>query len=459
MIQQIGKVKKYSIVIFCLVLVVFLCRVTSRDINDSPLCTVDMRVEINQLAALQDINFSVIKVKPHMLRSEECKKFAELLFGDSANFYETDYAAFMTRVATEEEIQKLERLSLDDVITDIYGAGELGTVKRAILETIEVLRNTMRTETRDNTRKNCNWEFQPESYYLSNLPDAPKDDGNRVIMAYVENDATSYKLWITSRDEADYRIQAVDVYLSSEYSSPYDIETLHMLRRLCGNRRPSDTEVEAAVEKAISIVKAAGFGDWVVVDSRVEVYKYWRNNEKPLYVVNVTAVPCYDGVNLLHLEQLEVIKGSGVLSDYYYSELMISLSPSGELVEVSLTSPLDIVSVAEAKVDVIDSQQSMDSLSAYLDKWGAAILQNEGFREEDGYTVHAIIDDVKWGYARVNTKDQSGDFLLVPALQFHGDYAIMRGDKLIYSYRDLFGSDYEFALINLTDGSIINSIL
>ena len=76
MIQQIGKVKKYSIVIFCLVLVVFLCRVTSRDINDSPLCTVDMRVEINQLAALQDINFSVIKVKPHMLRSEECKKFA-----------------------------------------------------------------------------------------------------------------------------------------------------------------------------------------------------------------------------------------------------------------------------------------------------------------------------------------------------------------------------------------------
>ena len=101
----------------------------------------------------------------------------------------------------------------------------------------------------------------------------------------------------------------------------------------------------------------------------------------------------------------------------------------------------------------------MDSLSAYLDKWGAAILQDEGFREEDGYTVHAIIDDVKWGYARVNTKDQSGDFLLVPALQFHGDYAIMRGDKLIYSYRDLFGSDYEFALINLTDGSIINSIL
>ena len=426
--------------------------------NDSHICTADIRIELNKLDGLRSTDFSVLRVKPHILEVEECKNFAKLLFGDSI-VYETDSGALTMRLATETEIMRLEQLNNDELIIDLYGAGELSTVKSVISETIEILRNAVQTENRNITRKSCNWEYRPLSYYLSNDPDTKADDGSRIIMAYVEKGAISHKLWITSRDESDYRIQNIYVYLNSEYSSPYDIETLHMLRRLCGNRKPSDTEVEAALEKAADIVKSVEIGKWAIIDSQVEVYKYWKNKDNPLYVVNVTAVPCYDGIYLLHVNQLEAIKGSGALSDYYYSELSITLSSSGALVEVSLTSPLDIVSVAELNVDIIDLQQSMNILTTYIEQWGEAILQNEGFRERDGYTVHAIIDDIEWGYARVNTKDHSGDFLLVPALQFRGDYAIMRGDKVIYSYRDLFGSDYEFALINLTDGSIINSIL
>lgn len=430
------------------------CNNSNRTINSS-CCTVDMQIDLDTLRP-ESIDFPLIRVKPHEIKAEEGKAFAELLFGD-AKFYETNFAPEMPQTALEEKILKLEQLNNDEVIIDLYGGSRLQSVKELLQKTIDGYKNTVQFKEGDNSQAICEWKFHPQSYYAPMGADAADDDGNNVIMAYTEKGNISHKLWITTRDESDFRIQDIYVYPNSEYASPLDIETLHMVRTLCGYQKPSDSEVEHVMEKANDIVKSVGIGEWSITNSKVEEYKFWRNSEKPVYVINITAVPSFGGINALHVKQLETLKSTNAHApNYYYSELLLTFSASGELIEASLASPIDTVSVVEPNVKLIELQQALDILTTNIEQLGTTILSANGFSSEKGYKIKLIIDEVDLGLARTQAEDSSDEFYLTPALQFCGDYIITENEEPLFSYRNLFREDYQFALINLVDGNIIN---
>lgn len=402
------------------------------------------------------IDFPLIRVKPHDIKPEEGKAFAELFLGD-AKFYETSFAPEMTKAALEEKILKLEQLNNDEVIIDLYGSSQLQLVKESLQKAVDGYKNAVQFKDGDNSHAICEWEFHPQSYYAPMGTDAADDDGNNVIMVYAEKGDISHKLWITTRNESDFRIQNIYVYPNSEYESPLDIETLHMVRTLCGYQKPSDSEVEHVMEKANNIVKSVGIGEWAITNSKVEEYKYWRNSEKPVYVINITAVPSFGGINALHVKQLETLKSTNSHApNYYYSELLLTFSASGELIEASLTSPVDTVSVVESNVKLIELQQALDILTTNIKQSGSAILRANGFSSEKGHKIEITIDDANLGLARISAEENSGEFYLTPALQLSGDYTITENGEPLFSYRNLSGEDYQFSLINLVDGSIIN---
>ena len=420
-----------------------------------PVCQMELQIKANELSEIGSIDLQILRVKPHKLTETECAAFAKLLFGD-VTFYETDFDPVMTKTDAEAKTQMLEKLSEDEIIRDIYGTDELLLIKNVIKETIDGLIKNQASCEHNDSRKICSWEFKPQSYYASNIPGATdEDDANKLIMAYVDDRALSHKLWATSRDGPDFHIQSIYVYPNSEFWSPFDIETLYMIRYVCGNGKPSEIEFENVLQQAEMLVGSVGIGEWTIIDSNIECYKYWSNKESPLYVINVAAVPCFGGIKALHVDQLEELRGQNALSNYYYSEFLLTFSSSGELLEAALTSPIDVVAVVDSNVDAIDPQKALSSLPSYINAWAVTLLKSEGFSDDVGYRVKAVVDGVDWGYARVDTKDESGDFLLVPAIQFRGDYALMYNKKVVYSYRETFGKDYGFTLISLTDGTLI----
>jgi hypothetical protein len=457
--QQIGL--KIPIIVLAICFAVFLsaCHGAAAYNNsngtDSSYCTVDMQIDIDSLKT-DSIDFPLIRIKPHDIKAEEGKAFAELLFGDE-KIYETNLDPEMSKATLEKEILKLEQLNNDETIIDLYGASQLQSVKKLLQESIDCYKNSIQFKDEANLEAICEWTFHPQSYYAPVGSDSVDDNGNNVIMAYVEKGNISHKLWITTRDESDFKIQNIYVYPNSEYASPLDIETLYMVRNLCGDKKPSDSEVEHVMEKADDIVKSVGIGEWAITNSSIEEYKYWRNSEKPVYVINITAVPSFGGINALHVKQLETLKSTNAYApNYYYSELLLTFSASGELIEASLTSPIDTVSVTESNEKLIELRQAMDILTNNIEQLGAMIFNANGFRPEKGYRIEVIIDKVDLGLARTRAEDSSDEFYLMPALQFCGDYIITKNGESLFSYRELFGEDYQLALINLVDGSIIN---
>lgn len=426
--------------------------------NDSFSCTLNLEIDIDTVKQ-HATDYPIIRVRPHNITAEEGRNFAELLLGH-AQFYETSFSPVIAKATIQEKILKLEHLNNDETIIDIYGNSHLQSVRNLLQETIIGYKSTVHFGNEENTRMPCNWEWHPQSYYSPMGATANDDDGNSVIMAYVENgDNVSHKLWITTRDQPDYRIQNIYIYPNSEYASPLDIETLYMIRTLCGYQKPTDAEVEHVVEEANKMVKEVEIGEWAIIDTKVEEYKFWRNSEKPVYVINVTAVPSFDGMNMLHVSQLETLKGDSVnISNYYYSEMILSFSPSGALIEATLTSPIDTISSVKTNAtEMLDLQQTIDSFTANKENWGVETLRSNGFFDNEDYCIHAIIKDAEYGLARIKATDGSSDFYLMPAVQFSGDYSIMLNDKSIFTYSDVHGEDYRFAPIYLVDEGIIDT--
>lgn len=399
-------------------------------------------------------SFPVVRAKPHSLTPDECRKFAEALIGN-VQFYETSIEPIMSRNIADQKAKDWELLNTPETITDIFGEDRLNQVKVAIQQRIDTLNETNLLGTDKDTRRLCQWEFKEESSYAPKGLKPISDDGNETIMAYVEKDQMSYRLWCTNRDEKDYKVQTISLYPNTEYTSPFDIETLHMIRTVCGSKKPTLLDVEKAKEKSQNIINSAGIGTWSIVDTNVEVYKYWKNSDSPTYVITVTAVPNYCGINMLHFSQLDSIKGKGT-PNYYYSELTLTFASSGEIIEALLTSPLDYISENESDVKVIEPLQAVEILADYLSE-AKPTLFDPLLGNQNGCTIEARIDSAVMGLARVRADGSKSEYDLVPAIQFTGDFTVFLDGEPQYSYEELCREKYEFAVVNITDGSIINT--
>lgn len=404
--------------------------------------------------------FPVVQVAPHSITVEEAKAIAAALFGD-APLYESRMDPPMTAETAEEKLLLWRQLANDEELSALYGEQRLSQAKQGITDWLDYMQNNGSFYEGAEEPVLCRWEFHPESYYSSQeISQGNQETGNQTIIASAKVGNADYKFWLTCRDEEDFRIQNISAYVSSEYSSPWDLETLHMVRTLCKTQKPTEEEFSAIEEKAERMLEKMGLSDdWAVVSTGTGIYKYWKNSETPVYVVNVTAVPSYKGIPCLHFPQLDSLKSDDAYaSNYYYSELIFSFSSNGDIIEMNYRSPLEIVTEVNSDVELIRWEEAVECLKNYLRNTEPASFDDTiGLIE--GSEIAIEINKIHVGLARVRIKDNQSDFYLVPAIQFSGDYEIMLNGERIYSYSEFYGGEKEFAVINLIDGSIINTKL
>lgn len=403
--------------------------------------------------------FPVVQVRPHNITVEEAQTIAKALFGDT-ELYEGSIDPPMTAEIAEEKLLLWRQLANEEEISALYGKQRLNDEKKSI----HALLDAMEINSLDSSEKEpvlCDWKFHPESYY-SSLKMSPSSQAteNQTIIASAKMDNIDYKYWLTCRDEADFRVQNISAFVSSIYSSPHDIETLHMVHTLCTAKKPTEEELVIARTAAENMLNAMGLSDsWMINNVNAENYKYWKNSEEPAYVISISAVPTYNGVPCLHVPQLESLKTEDAYApNYYYSEWTLSLSPNGNLIDMNLKSPLDVVAEVNSNVKIIEWERVIELLENYLKNTEPAFF-DDSIGMIDGAKIDIEINRIHVGLARIRIKDNQSDFYLVPAIQFSGDYEIMLNGERIYSYSDFYGGEKDFAVVNLIDGSIINTEL
>lgn len=402
--------------------------------------------EIND--SLYSKQFPVLQVCPHHINEREAQIIAKVLF-DGIDIYEYKFNRLIPQSTLEDKLLFWGQLANDDILMDLYGKELYIEAKRAIEEMIASQKGgSIAGET---PQELCEWTFYPESHYFS-----PGIDGNTTILASTNSEDVNYIYWVTNRDENDYRIHNITAYVSSEYSSPWDMETLYTIRKMCGTSKPDSYDLMAVGKKAAEMIRNMDIGEWKINYCEIGVYPYWRNEDSPAYVINVSATPVYDDVPVLYLPQLDNLKSDDVYSsNYYYTQLDFSFSKSGELISFSYTSPIDLVSTINKNASILSFDEAMNSAIRYLQYTDAGsydfLLGNE-----DGTSVDVEVNEVELGLARVKMKDNSNDFYLVPAIQLKGDYRVSINDTEVYSFGGIWGDKATFLVINLIDGSIID---
>lgn len=414
----------------------------------------EISLRINESGLYTD-SFPVIRVTPHEITDDEAAHIERVLFG-GLPIWESSLSNTPTGDAARSCANEWRRIATDEELLLLYGEGRFAEAKSFIMDSISSMDAAgMHADGAAPGAANdllFHWAELPSPEALQQ--DSAPAGGSGQDVALIRDGELSYKYCVTRESTEDYSVQSIRAAICSEYSSPWDIETLHMIKTVCSASAPTQAQLSSAQERAEGLIEALDIGEWAISSCEAEVYKYWRNEDMPAYVISIKAVPVYGGVESLLLPQLEELGRSRGAAGYYYSALEITLSPDGHFVEMEYTSPLDIMETVSADAATIDLRRAVDALAGELEASGAAFF-GDTLGMPPGGKISACVDKMRVGMARIPAEDAADAFYIIPAVQLCGDYEIESGG-ITESYRALYGRDMTFAVISLIDGSLIN---
>lgn len=413
----------------------------------------EISLRINE-SGLYTGSFPVIRVTPHEISDDEATHIERVLFG-GLPVCESSFSNTPTGDAAKSCAREWRRIATDEELLLLYGEERFAEAKSFIMESISGMdAASMHAAGAAPAAVNdllFHWAERAAPEALQQ--DAAPADSCGQDVALIRDGELSYKYCVTRKNAEDYSVQSISAAICSEYSSPWDIETLHMIKSVCSASAPTQAQLSYAQERAEGLIEAMDIGEWTISSCETGVYKYWRNEDMPAYVINIKAVPVYDGVESLLLPQLEELGRSHGAAGYYYSALEITLSPDGRFIEMEYTSPLDSVETVSADAATIDLRRAADVLTGELEASGAAFF-SDSLGMPPGGKISACVDKMYIGMARIPAEDAADAFYIIPAVQLCGDYEIESGG-ITESYRALYGWDMTFAVISLIDGSLI----
>lgn len=391
---------------------------------------------------LPKTSMPVVEVAPHFFTSEDAQNVAFALFGD-ATFYEAE--AEMHPVYSKEEIRKkIERWST--------GAAS-GSIADKFIQEYSLL---MEEAPEENPHKLCDWQFKSEWYYFygENEEYKASDPGNDMICASVNVNDVPYRIRITTRNRSDFVINNIAVF-PYDGASPGGIDESLFRDMLCDDVKPDEKKIDEIKEQAMDILFKMNLGDWEIDNCTIEDD---GSSTKSRYTITITAVPVFEGTAALRTAQLSSLKGkSEYASNYYYSNVEFEFSSGGNLLSFNMKSPVDVISVANPSVKVLEfdelvkiaeNQLKLSDAYAY-DILGAAEVEKEIRSKVD-------IMDVSYGLIRIKKKNAENSYYYVPAMQFFGNSELYNGKgELLADTYSIWGKEASILELNAVDGSVI----
>ena len=186
---------------------------------------------------------------------------------------------------------------------------------------------------------------------------------------------------ISRRNLDDYKLN--NIYYSATTSGPLLVDYALYRAEKLRTDRPTETQIEGAIQKAQAIMDQIGLGSWKVVFSDIETASMGDVTE---YLINVTAVPVFQGVAAIQRPQLDNLKSDTVYaSNYYLTEATFAFSYDCTLMDFILYSPVDVKQVLNENVKTLTPEELIMRAKEHLSlsdayEYGAPLENNhEGY--------------------------------------------------------------------------------
>lgn len=371
--------------------------------------------------------YSVVRVLPHDITSDEVKDWADVLFeGNKAYEPET----VMTKNEIEESILKFkQKMNNKDELIDEYGSEEEADRTISYYEKlIENLEQLYPTAPEQHERKECDWNFKPYEYYNDGMlgtEDSVLSD-NYELNAEAEVNGRKAIISATNRNASDYILH----YLWFYYD---DIPE--------GSEKKTITQEEAE-EVCNGILSKMGNQDqWYLYDIS-------NQEDEDRQIMTLYYTPVYNGVPTVLVKDLYNIKSDDIYAaNYFYQSLEISMY-NGELNYIYLTSPSDVTEIVNENVQLMDFDIMMDKAKNYMQLKISKTSFGEDFMENEKISVE--INDIQLAMFRIKEKNKDS-YLMVPAWTFYGN--------VLDNQNQVVRENEQLLVMNAIDGSSINVLL
>lgn len=387
----------------------------------------DISIAVDAAVETLGEKYSVVRVLPHEITSDEVKEWADVLFeGNKAYEPET----VMTKNEIEESILKFKQKmnNKDELINECGSEEEADRTISYYEKLIENLEQLYPTAPEQHERKECDWNFKPYEYYNDGMlgtEDSVLSD-NYELNAEAEINGRKAIISATNRNASDYILH----YLWFYYD---DIPE--------GSEKKTTTKEEAE-EVCNGILSKIGNQDqWYLYDIS-------NQEDDDAQIMTLYYTPVYNGVPTVLVKDLYNIKSDDVYAaNYFYQSLEISMY-NGELNYIYLTSPSDVTEIVNENVQLMDFDTMMDKAKNYMQLKISKASFDEDFSENEKISVE--VNNIQLAMFRIKEKNKDS-YLMVPAWIFYGN--------VLDSKNQVIRENEQLLVMNAIDGSSINILL
>ena len=437
--------------------------------------SVEFSLNIDQ--SIIDQAYPVVEVRPHMLTGDDAQNIASALFGN-LTFYEAaptlgEIKDIFSKAEMRSAIQRwstytnkeallklIPKLADRSTLMDMYLQRIKGDVADFSLLLEEIPEENIHPETK--------WEFQPEWRYMYTEEQVPADrrnskGNNQQICVTTTVGDIPYRLNFTTNNGSAYKLNTIFAYPGTVYS-PMGVDNDIFIAQLCRTKEPTGTQIENVKKKAVETLNSMGIGLWEVAN-----YSLSKSNEEgsASYVITINAVPVFEGVAAMYRTQLDNL-AEDFSASYYLTEAILQYSANGDLVNLRISSPLDVVSVINKNVATMEVEDLLERAKDYLslsDKnaygiSGQLLLDYQKSAGED-LICKIELSKVDFGLIRVKVAGSKENYYYIPGMIVYGsvDYCGKdSGNVYASTGRGTLGAERVIPLValNAIDGSIID---
>ena len=432
-------------------------------------------IRISVHAASEEIPSAmpVLKLRPRTITPDMARRMAEGAFG-AAELYEDSQE--LSRAEISEMIAAYEYAVTDEAIRASCGEDApqhwIDSVRGARLSILEYYRNAYANAREETARVPCQWKFWPSGHYVfhdyAGTDTAYTDDipaGLSVDLCAVTNvNGVPYKFWVNNNESADFVNHSLTIFALTTDELPSggaDREERQARKRewligmgLYSDGPAGEEALDTACERAQNLAAGMGLGEWRFTAAAADM-----TDSGGGWQIELTGRPLYEGYPVIRQPAQEE-------QGLYPESLTIHTANDGGLIDLSYTSPMEVIETAEKPAPLKAWAEISSAAVKAMQSWTYETLIPGYASEKAWWDAAGIehvdaavdIDAVCVGYTRV--KGDAGEYYLIPALTFPGRLTV-KGviPGVSETTMDLLfsgGADYNAALtLDLRSGEVI----
>lgn len=418
----------------------------------------------------------VLRVRPQIITSDMAYQMAKGVFGN-AEFFESSKELSKSEVA--EMIAVWENALTDEAIRADHGADApqdwIDSVRDARLDILEYYRNAYAYAREEVTPVPCQWKFWPsehyaihgsdyagiDSFYTDQIPAGISVD----LRAVTTVDGIPYEFWVNNNERAGFRNHSLAIFVLT----PDELFAGDLTggARQAGQREwnssigiyspapATEEELAAACDRAVQLAADMGLGEWKFSAQLLDR----TNDPGGGWQIELDGQPIYEGFPVCW-------QNPSNHQDLYMEDLMIHMKNDGTVINLSYTSPMEIVEIVEQNAQLKQWDEMSTIVSQTMQSYSCDTLipnyePEKIWWDDMGAQISETkvdIDSVSVGYTRI--PHDSTDFLLIPTVSFIGNLEVLGSIPGVHesAMNLLIGGEngYRISLAwDLRDGSIV----